>query len=101
MEQFNELYVAYDELVVKISSTPILVQEINEPVRPGVYATILYPGTVIQFDEHTWLFSLVSEDNLLDSFWTNEVGEQLSLLAFLMRVHHSTDRCRVVRFPWQ
>lgn len=101
MTPFNRLYAAYDELVVKISSTLILVRETNGPVRPLNYGMILYPGTVVKFDEHTWLFSLVSEDNLLDGFWTNEAGEQLSLLSFLMRVHNSTSYCRVVRFPWQ
>lgn len=101
LSTFNELYNAYDELVVKISGTPILVQENDNPVRPLEYATILYHGTVVLFDEHTWLFSLASEDNLLDGFWTNEVGERLSLLSFLMKVHHSGSWCHIIRFPWQ
>lgn len=101
MSTFNELYDAYDELVAKISGAQILVQENDNPVRPLEYAMILYPGTVIQFDEHTWLFSLESEDNLLDGFWTNEVGERLSLLSFLMKVHFSDSWCHIVRFPWQ
>lgn len=101
MSTFNELYDAYDELVVKICGTQILVQETDKPVRPIEYAMILYHGTVVQFDEHTWLFSSESEDNLLDGFWTNEVGERLSLLSFLMKVHFSGTYCRVVRFPWQ
>lgn len=101
MEQFNELYAAYDELVAKMSCAPILVREIDRPVRPTTYSAILYPGTVVQFDGHTWLYSLVSEDNLLDGFWTNEADEKLSLLSFLFRLHNSTDYCHVIRFPWQ
>lgn len=101
MSTFNELYDAYDELVAKISGAQILVQENDNPVRPLGYAMILYHGTVVQFDEHTWLFSSESEDNLLDGFWTNEAGERLSLLSFLMKVHFSGTYCRVVRFPWQ
>lgn len=101
MLTFNELYDAYDELVAKICGAQILVQETDKPVRPLEYAMILYHGTVVQFDEHTWLFSLASEDNLLDGFWTNEVGERLSLLSFLMKVHHRGTYCRVVHFPWQ
>lgn len=101
LSTFNELYDAYDELVAKICGAPILVQENDKPVRPLEYAMILYHGTVVQFDDHTWLFSLESEDNLLDGFWTNEVGERLSLLSFLMNVHNSCAYCRVVRFPWQ
>ena len=101
MSTFNELYDAYYELVAKICGAPILVQENDNPVRPLEYAMVLYHGTVVQFDEHTWLFSLESEDNLLDGFWTNEVGERLSLLSFLMNVHNSCAYCRVVHFPWQ
>lgn len=101
MTPFNELYDAYDELVAKISGAPILVQETNKPVRPLEYAMILYHGTVVVFDEHTWLFSLASEDNLLDGFWTNEVGERLSLISFLMKITHSGTYCSVIRFPWQ
>lgn len=101
MSTFNELYDAYDELVAKISGAQILVQETDKPVRPLEYAMVLYHGTVVQFDDHTWLFSLASEDNLLDGFWTNEVGERLSLLSFLMKVHHSSSWCHIIRFPWQ
>lgn len=101
MIPFNKLYAAYDELVVNISGAPILVQENDGPVRPLEYATILYPGAVVQFDGHTWLYSLASEDNLLDGFWTNEADERLSLLTFLMKVHNSTDYCHVIHFPWQ
>lgn len=90
----------YDELVVKIAGAPILVKENNGTVKPLNYAMILYHGTVVQFNEHTWLFS-GTEDNLLDGFWTNEVGERVSLLSFLMKVQHSGTYCSVVRFPWQ
>lgn len=101
MASFNELYAAYDELVVQISGAQILVREFDGPVRPIEYATILYHGTVVQFDEHTWLYSLASEDNLLDGFWTNEAGERMSLLSFLLGVYNSISYCQVVRFPWQ
>lgn len=101
MTTFDELYDAYDELVAKISGAPILVQENDKLVRPYSYAQLLYHGTVVQFDEHTWLYSLASEDNLLDGFWTNEFGERVSLLSFLMKVHNSGTYCSVVRFPWQ
>lgn len=101
MSTFNELYDAYDELVAKICGAQILVQETDKPVRQLEYVMILYRGTVVQFDENTWLFSLESEDNLLDGFWTNEAGERLSLLSFLMKIHHSGTYCCVVRFPWQ
>lgn len=97
----EQVYDAYDELVAKICGAQILVQENNKPVRPLEYAMILYRGTVVQFEEHTWLFSLESEDNLLDGFWTNEADERLSLLSFLMKIHHSGTYCCVVRFPWQ
>lgn len=97
----EQVYGAYDELVAKICGAQILVQETDSPVKPATYAMVLYHGTVVQFDEHAWLFSLESEDNLLDGFWTNEVGERLSLLSFLMKVHFSGTYCRVVRFPWQ
>ena len=100
MSTFNELYDAYDELVVKICGAQILVQENDCPVRPLEYAAILYFGAVVVFDEHTWLFS-GTEDNLLDNFWTNEAGERLSLMSFLMKVHNSGTYCSVVRFPWQ
>lgn len=101
MTPFNELYDAYDELVANICGAQILVQETDKPVRPLEYAMILYPATVVVFDDHTWLFSLESEDNLLDGFWTNEVGERLSLLSFLMKVQFSDTYCHIVRFPWQ
>lgn len=101
MSTFNELYDAYDELVAKICGAQILVQETDKPVRQLEYARILYQGTVVQFDENTWLFSLESEDNLLDGFWTNEAGERLSLLSFLVKIHHSGTYLCVVRFPWQ
>lgn len=101
MTPFNELYDAYDELVAKISGTPILVQENNGTVKLLNYAMILYPGIVVQVDEHTWLFSLASEDTLLDGFWTNEVGERVSLLSFLMKITHSGISYSVVHFPWQ
>lgn len=91
---------AYDELVAKISGTPILVQENNGTVKLLNYAMILYFGAVVVFDEHTWLFS-GTEDNLLDNFWTNEAGERLSLMSFLMKVHNSGTYCSVVRFPLQ
>nr|DAR46879.1 MAG TPA: hypothetical protein [Caudoviricetes sp.] len=100
MTPFNELYDAYDELVVKIAGAPILVKENDWPVRPLEYAAILYPGIVVRIDEHTWLFS-GTEDNLLDNFWTNEAGERLSLMSFLMEITHSGTHCSVVRFPWQ
>lgn len=97
----EQVYDAYNELVAKICDAQILVQENDKPVRQLEYAMILYRGTVVQFDEHTWLFSFESEDNLLDGFWTDEAGERLSLLSFLMKIHHSGTYCRVVRFPWQ
>lgn len=97
----ERVYDACDVLVAEICCTQILVQENDKPVRPLEYAMILYHGTVVQFDGRTWMFSLASENNLLDGFWTNEVGERVSLLSFLIKVYHSGTYCRVVRFPWQ